>query len=140
MSLNNTNQSKPIRHSILTNSKMDGSLPCFRKLMQYKTQVGWLLPQHNTSHPKPEYPGSISTGMTMIREHANLIENQQWQKQYLIPSLFQTTVNFTRGAGTRGNLASLDDAAKWKEHRWWMNHIQQVNGGKTKSFLARYDN
>ena len=49
--------------------------------MQYKTQVGWLLPQHNTLHPKPESAGSISTGMTMIREHTDLIENQQWQKQ-----------------------------------------------------------
>ena len=57
--------------------------------MQYKTQVGWLLPQHNTLHPKPESTGSISIGMTMIREHADLIENQQWQKQYLIPSLIQ---------------------------------------------------
>ena len=130
VSLNNTSQTKPIWRSILTNSKIDGSLPYFRKLMQYKTQVGWLLPQHNTLHPKPESAGSILTEMTLIKEHADLIENQWWQKQYLIPSLFQTTVNFTRGAGTRGNLASLDDAAKCKERRCWMNHIQQVNLGR----------
>ena len=138
VSLNNTNQTKPIQRSILTNSKIDGSLPYFRKLMQYKTQVGWLLPQHNTLHPKPESAGSISTGMTMIREHTDLIENRQWQKQYLIPSLIQTTVSFTTGAGTRGNLCKP----------WWcykMQRAQMMDEPHTtgewreiKSFLARY--
>ena len=112
-----------LQHSNLTNNKMEGSLLCFRKLMQYKTQVGWLLLQHNTSYApsRLEWIWSGNTLAKAISLFQHISDKCNWtlQGELTLEVIVQTLIMLPDTKNADGRWTTCN---RWMvgrlEHSW----------------------